>query len=60
VSDRQLKVFIVSTFRKTKGNKGTGTWSTAAGFLCRELLGERERRLYFHIIHISKNIKENG
>jgi hypothetical protein len=33
-----------------------GTWGAAAGSLCRESLGERERTLYFHIIHTSENI----
>jgi hypothetical protein len=32
------------------------TWVAAAGCLCRERLGERERTLYFHIIHISENV----
>jgi hypothetical protein len=33
-----------------------GTWHSAAGCLRRERLGERERTLYFHFIHISENI----
>jgi hypothetical protein len=65
-----LNVFMIridSTFRKTNGKDGTelqriivycgsSTWGVAAGCLCRERLGERERSLYFHIIHISGNI----
>jgi hypothetical protein len=37
-----------------------GTWGAAAGCLCRERLGERERKLYFHIIHILENMKKNS
>jgi hypothetical protein len=37
-----------------------GTWGAAAAYLCRERLGERERErertLYFYVIHISGNI----
>jgi hypothetical protein len=37
-------------------NVVAGTWGAAEGCLCRERLGESERTLYFHIIHISENI----
>jgi hypothetical protein len=34
-----------------------GTWGVAAGCLCRQRLGERERTLCFHIIHNSENTR---
>jgi hypothetical protein len=34
----------------------TDTWGAAAGCLCRERLEEKERTIYFYIIHISENI----
>jgi hypothetical protein len=64
---KYLVICIVSTFRKTNGKDGqdykvllhivvAGICGAAAGCLCRERLGERERTLYFHIIHISEDV----
>jgi hypothetical protein len=36
-----------------------GIWGAATGCFCKECLGERERTLYFHIIHISENMRKN-
>jgi hypothetical protein len=63
-------IYIVRTSTKRKERTGrdydvllytvvAGTWGVAAGCLCNERLGERERTLYFHIIHNSENIKKH-